>query len=103
MLILVEGFDAPITKGVCFMHMPKSKTTLIQIIGRALRKHPLKTYANIILPFSSDSDGGNICRFIKVMAKNDSYIKKSYKSKTLGGYISIEILFKIQSKIMIII
>lgn len=29
--ILVEGFDAPITKGIYFMHMPSSKTTLIQL------------------------------------------------------------------------
>lgn len=33
--ILVEGFDSPITKGVCFIHLPSSNTTLIQIIGRA--------------------------------------------------------------------
>jgi superfamily II DNA or RNA helicase len=26
--ILVEGFDAPITKGICFMHMPSNKTIL---------------------------------------------------------------------------
>lgn len=51
--ILVEGFDAPITKGICFMHLPSSNTTLIQIIGRALRLHPLKTIAHIILPFST--------------------------------------------------
>jgi superfamily II DNA or RNA helicase len=47
--ILVEGFDAPITQGVCFIHMPKSKTTLVQIIGRALRLHPNKKFANVIL------------------------------------------------------
>jgi superfamily II DNA or RNA helicase len=88
--ILVEGFDAPITKGVCFMHLPSSKTTLIQIIGRALRLHPLKTYASIILPFSSKEDETSIIHFMKVMAKNDSRIRKSYESKKIGGYINIE-------------
>jgi hypothetical protein len=88
--ILVEGFDAPITKGVCFLHLPTNKTTLIQIIGRCLRLHQTKTIANIILPFSSKEDEKNICNFLKVMAKNDSRIRKSFESKTLGGYISIE-------------
>ena len=88
--ILVEGFDAPITKGVCFLHLPTNKTTLIQIIGRCLRLHPTKTIANIILPFSSKEDEKNICNFLKVMAKNDSWIRKSFENKTLGGYISIE-------------
>ena len=88
--ILVEGFDAPITKGVCFLHLPTNKTTLIQIIGRCLRLHPTKTIANIILPFSSKEDEKNICNFLKVIAKNDSRIKKSFENKKLGGYISIE-------------
>ena len=88
--ILVEGFDAPITKGVCFIHLPSSKTTIIQIIGRALRLHSLKTYANIILPFSSKDDETNINKFLKILAQNDKRIKKSYESKTEGGYISIE-------------
>ena len=88
--ILVEGFDAPITKGVCFLHLPNNRTTLIQIIGRCLRLHPTKTIANIILPFSSKEDEKNIGNFLKVMAMNDSRIKKSYESKKLGGYISID-------------
>ena len=96
--ILVEGFDAPITKGVCFFHLPTNKTTLIQIIGRCLRLHPTKTIANIILPFSSKEDEKNICNFLKVMAKNDSRIKKSFESKTLGGYISIENLEEIDDE-----
>jgi superfamily II DNA or RNA helicase len=87
--ILVEGFDAPITKGVCFMHLPSSKTTLIQIIGRALRLHDMKIIANIILPFSSKEDESSITNFMKVMAKNDSRIKKSLESKKVGGYISL--------------
>lgn len=87
--ILVEGFDAPITKGVCFIHLPSSKTTAIQIVGRALRLHPLKTIANIILPFSNDEDGKSISNFMRIIANNDSRIKKSYDDKKLGGYISI--------------
>jgi superfamily II DNA or RNA helicase len=88
--ILVEGFDAPITKGVCFIHLPSSKTTLIQIIGRALRLHPLKTIANIILPCSTNDDGKSINNFLKIMARNDTRIKKSFENKTLGGYINLE-------------
>ena len=87
--ILIEGFDAPITKGICFMHMPSSKTTLIQIIGRALRLHENKTIANIILPFSSKSDEDNINIFLKTMARSDSRIRKSYINKKIGGYIDI--------------
>ena len=87
--ILVEGFDAPITKGVCFLHLPTNKTVLIQIIGRCLRLHPTKTIANVILPFSSKEDEKSICNFLKVIAQNDSRIKKSYENKKLGGYISI--------------
>ena len=86
----MEGFDAPITKGICFMHLPSNKTTLIQIIGRALRLHKLKKFANIILPYSTNEDGININRFIKVMAQNDKRIKQSYECKKEGGYISIE-------------
>ena len=88
--ILVEGFDAPITQGVCFIHMPSSKTTLIQIIGRALRLHPMKTIANIILPFSTREDEKSISNFMRIIANNDSRIRKSYENKKLGGYISIE-------------
>ena len=87
--ILVEGFDASITKGVCFMHLPSSSTTLIQIIGRALRLHKNKTIANVILPFSSKSDETSIGSFLKVIAKNDSRVRKSYETKKLGGYINI--------------
>jgi superfamily II DNA or RNA helicase len=87
--VLVEGFDAPITKGVCFIHLPSNKTTAIQIVGRALRLHPLKTIANIILPFSTKEDGKSINNFVSIIAGNDERINESYKNKTLGGYISI--------------
>jgi DNA repair protein RadD len=88
--ILVEGFDAPITKGVCFINMPKNGTTLIQIIGRALRLHEAKTIANIILPYSTKDNETNIRCFLRTIAKNDSRIRKSYESKITDGYISID-------------
>ena len=87
--ILVEGFDAPITKGICFMHLPKSKTTIIQIIGRALRKHNDKKIAQIILPFSCSEDEDNINNFLKIIANNDPKIKNSFVNKKIGGYINI--------------
>jgi superfamily II DNA or RNA helicase len=97
--ILVEGFDAPITKGVCFVHLPSSKTTIIQIIGRALRLHSEKTYANIILPFSSKEDEYSISKFLYILAQNDSRIKKSYESKKEGGYISIEKINNVEDNV----
>ena len=88
--LLVEGFDSSITKGVCFLHLPKSKISLIQIIGRALRLDKNKIIANIILPFSVIEEENNISEFLKIISRNDDRIRKSYINKTLGGYISID-------------
>jgi len=87
--ILIEGFNAPITKGVCFIHMPSNKTNIIQIVGRTLRKHESKKIANIILPFSSNSNFNDINNFIRIIAENDYRIKESFKNKNINGYINI--------------
>jgi superfamily II DNA or RNA helicase len=88
--VLCEGFDAPNTQGVILLHLPSRKETLIQIIGRALRLYQNKTFAKIVLPFTTKEDESNINNFLKVMAKNDSRIMKSYERKSLGGYIEID-------------
>ena len=88
--LLVEGFDSCITKGICFLHLPKSKISLIQIIGRALRLDKNKTIANIILPCSVLEDETNILDFLKILSRNDSRIRKSYINKILNGYITID-------------
>lgn len=88
--ILVEGFDSPLTKGVCFIHMPSSKTTLIQIIGRCLRLHKHKMISNVIIPYSKNDENESICNFLKIISKNDYKIKNSYMNKKIGGYINIE-------------
>jgi hypothetical protein len=43
----------------------------------------------IILPFSDNKDEDSINNFLKVMATNDTRIRKSYMSKKLGGYIDL--------------
>ena len=89
--ILTEGFNAPITQGVCMLHLPSNQETIIQIIGRALRLDENNEFkiAKIILPFSSKGDENSINHFLKVIAKNDSRIYKSYKNKIIGGYANI--------------
>jgi superfamily II DNA or RNA helicase len=88
--ILVEGFDAPITKGICLLHMPSNDKTIIQMVGRTLRLHEDKIISNIILPFSKEDDEKSISNFLKVIARNDSRIQETYKNKKLGGYINLD-------------
>lgn len=90
--ILVEGFDAPITKGVCFVHLPSSKTATIQIIGRALRLHEGKSIASIILPFSRNDDEGQIGKFMRVIGENDSRIMESIRCRKIGGYVDVSVV-----------
>ncbi len=88
--ILVEGYNCPSVKGCFFVHLPSSKTKIIQIIGRALRLHEDKTISNIILPFSSKEDEKPISNFLKEISRNDRRIRKCFESKQLGSYINIE-------------
>lgn len=74
--ILTEGFDAPITKSIMFLHMPTSRNTIIQCVGRALRKHSDKINAKIILPYSTDEDSINLTKFVNILSKVDSRCKK---------------------------
>lgn len=87
--VLTEGFDAPSCRGVCFMHMPRSKTMTLQIIGRCLRLHSDKMFAKVILPFVYEEDGKAISSFLRIISENDSRIMKSNIRKQLGGYLNI--------------
>jgi superfamily II DNA or RNA helicase len=87
--VLTEGFDAPITRGVCFMHMPASQVKIIQCVGRMLRLHHLKSVSTVILPFSKKDNEATINKFIKTLARNDSRIRTTYNNKKNGGYIEI--------------
>ena len=65
--ILTEGFDAPHTQGIMFLHLPTSRNTIIQCIGRALRKNDNKINAKIILPYSTEEDNNNLTKFINIL------------------------------------
>ena len=88
--ILVEGFNSKVCKGVVLYNISKNDKMLIQIIGRALRKHPNKLYANIVLPFINNEDSKDLQFILRVLATNDSVIKKRCITQKLGGYIDVE-------------
>jgi superfamily II DNA or RNA helicase len=74
--ILTEGFDCPITKGIMFLHLPSTRNTIIQCIGRSLRLDKNKLNAKIILPYSTSEDNDNITNFINILSQYDDKIKK---------------------------
>ena len=89
--ILIEGFNAKICNGVILYHISKNDKTIIQIVGRALRKYKNKLYAYIVLPFINTDDSKDLQFILRVLANNDPEIKHRCINKKLGGYIDIEI------------
>ena len=91
--ILIEGFNAKICNGVILYHISKNDKTIIQIVGRALRKYKNKNklYAYIVLPFINTDDSKDLEFILRVLANNDPEIKQRCINKKLGGYIDIEI------------
>ena len=87
--ILIEGFDAPIASSVCLLNISKNDKMIIQIIGRILRKHPLKTIASIILPFCDRNEEKELNYILRVLCDNDDVIRDRCSNKKLGGYINI--------------
>jgi superfamily II DNA or RNA helicase len=90
--ILKEGFNSKHVKNIVFVHMPSDKTSIIQIIGRALRLSDVKRFANIVLPYSTDEDMTSISKFLAILAKNDRIITSAYKKQLTSGYINIDII-----------
>jgi hypothetical protein len=87
--VLAMGFDAPITKGVCFVNMPASKTHIIQVIGRCLRPHQDKRCARVILPLVAGTvDEDKRARdFMCVLGRNDARVARALRESG-GGYVS---------------
>jgi hypothetical protein len=88
--VLAMGFDAPITKGVCFVSMPASKTHIVQVIGRCLRLHPDKRIAHVILPLVAghEDEDKRVRDFMRVLAQNDTRFAHALRAGG-GGYVSV--------------
>ena len=88
--VLSVGFDAPITKGVCFVNMPASKTHIVQVIGRCLRVHPNKRIAQVILPLVAGPEGEDkrARDFMRVLAQNDTRVAHALRSRG-APYVSV--------------
>lgn len=74
--ILTEGFDAPITHGIMFLHIPVTSNVIMQCIGRSLRNHDTKINAKIILPYLNEKSHNKIIDFINILSQNDIDCKK---------------------------
>ena len=89
--VLSVGFDAPITKGVCFVSMPASQTHIIQVIGRCLRVHPDKRCAQVILPLVAGAEGEDkrARDFMRVLAQNDARVAGALRLHRGAPYLSV--------------
>ncbi len=93
---LAIGFDAPITTAVCFLHMPSSATFAVQVVGRALRLHPGKRMAFVVLPLvCSDDERDDQCAarardFMRVLAHVDTRFALALRRRGVG-YVDVSI------------
>lgn len=78
------GFDAPITNGICLLHVPLNEYDIIQRIGRALRKHPLKTVAHIIVPITTQNEDERVKLILKAISGEDPKCKQLLDTKKRG-------------------
>ena len=106
--VLNEGINIPIIDSECFVDPRSSTIDIIQCIGRAVRLHPNKKMAKIIVPILSDNimdsevdEGryGNVIRILKSLSTTDEGIKeyfvlKSQNKSTPRNIINNEILQK---------
>jgi hypothetical protein len=93
---LAIGFDAPITTAVCFLHMPSSSTFAVQVVGRALRLHPNKRMAFVVLPLvCGDDEREDQCAarardFMRILAHVDTRFALSLRRRGVG-YVDVSI------------
>jgi predicted helicase len=100
--VLSVGFDAPITKGVCFLRIPASQTLAVQMIGRCLRPHSDKRIAHVVLPWVAAAAGGagsddeqhdtsakkRVLALMRVMAHTDPRFARAMRERG-GAYVSV--------------
>lgn len=87
--VLTEGFDAPITQGICLLHIPSSEKMTIQVIGRALRLHHNKPKAIILIPVLFENECKDIAKVFKMICENDTKYIEKFKNKKYSGFVEV--------------
>jgi superfamily II DNA or RNA helicase len=90
--VLTEGFNAPITEGVCMLHIPRSKIMISQVLGRALRKYAGKIYATIMFPITEEEECRSVARVLKILTDNDEKYQCMFANKSYYGMIEPKII-----------
>lgn len=88
--ILSEGIDLPITNTILFLDKKSSVYSISQCIGRALRLYPGKKIANIILPCVSGIEERFIYKFLVIISKYDSLLRKQIENRKVSHRINID-------------
>lgn len=81
---LGEGLDITNADICCFARTRHSEFSIIQCLGRVLRKHPSKKMAHVILPLGvngNDLDDVPIIKFLAKIAKYDDIYYKEFAQK----------------------
>lgn len=89
--VLNEGVNIPIVDSICFVDPRFSTIDIVQCIGRALRLHPDKKMAHVIVPtfiddFNDEFDKSvyeNIIRILKSLKTTDNEVGEYFKLKCI--------------------
>lgn len=80
--VLNEGVDIPCVDTTMFVEPRRSHINVGQCIGRALRLHPEKAIAHVILPTTREEK--ELETFLQLMAEDDDRIKESIRNRRYG-------------------
>jgi superfamily II DNA or RNA helicase len=86
---LSEGVDIPEANTCMFVEPRNSEINVTQCVGRILRLHPDKTLSYVILP--ANDEVTELEKFVKIMSKNDSRLKRDVLSKKRGRVCCVKI------------
>ena len=104
---LVEGVDVPSVDAIVFVDTKRSRTDIVQAIGRCLRRSKGKKYGYVIVPFIFDkkekkeeflkSEYSEIIKVIRILALYDKTFYEDIKlqtktNKNYGKKVSIEVI-----------
>lgn len=93
-MALTEGTDLPLVDCVIIGRHTTSESTIIQMIGRGLRKHPLKENC-LVIQYTNRTDMSDIIHYWRIdQAKEEGAYLPKQKNNTLNKASLIELIAK---------